>query len=198
VRTNHNRHDGRRAAIISCAIRQLGNGYDQVSVGSIARELNVSKGVLTYHFPHKRQLMEAVVEEIILAYAAYIEQQGQDTSESIVARLQTYISTTLGYMYEHNEELVALLEIGDHLRGGNGQLYGRPFQDEALNVLRTILEHGQENGEFGSFDVATMALVIKGALDAHLRSWHDTDRAAVDLETVIDQLNNILVKAVRK
>src|SRR5699024_10801012 len=47
-------------------------GYVNASVGNIAKRANVSKGVITYHFPQKEDIMDAIVQELYQKGAEFI------------------------------------------------------------------------------------------------------------------------------
>lgn len=53
-----------RAHILECARRLFNaHGYSQVSMRAIAQEVGISPGNLTYHFPQKADIVEALMAE---------------------------------------------------------------------------------------------------------------------------------------
>ncbi|WP_206059442.1 TetR family transcriptional regulator, partial [Nonomuraea zeae] len=58
--------EARRAQIISCAIEVLADqGYPHTTLAKIAKQAKISTGVISYHFGGKKQLIQAVVEEVV-------------------------------------------------------------------------------------------------------------------------------------
>jgi hypothetical protein len=49
--------------------------------------------------------------------------------------------------------------------------WSREINKRAFGYLSGILEHGQQNGEFGSFPVAQVVPIIQGALDGLILQW---------------------------
>ncbi len=66
----------RRAQIVEYAIETLAEvGYSQASLGQIAKRAKISKGVISYHFTNKEELLEQVVTEYFLARESFIRPQ---------------------------------------------------------------------------------------------------------------------------
>src|SRR6516225_5083408 len=94
----------RRAQIIDCAIDTIAElGFAKASVDQIARRVGVSKGVITYHFPNKEEIVDAIIEKAVSAGRAYIESH-------------------LEFMDAHRKLLIALLEIAMNARRADGSL----------------------------------------------------------------------------
>src|ERR1700741_2209834 len=65
----------RRAQLVGCAIDALVEvGYQQTTVAEVARRAGVSKGVVTYYFPARDDLIWAVVAAV---FASVGEQVGR-------------------------------------------------------------------------------------------------------------------------
>ena len=63
--------NARRAQIIECAINAIAElGYANASLAEIAKRAGVSKGVISYHFDGKRELMQQVINTVIEKAAA--------------------------------------------------------------------------------------------------------------------------------
>jgi TetR/AcrR family fatty acid metabolism transcriptional regulator len=56
----------RRGQIVQCAIDAIAElGYANASLAEIARRAGVSKGVISYHFEGRRELVEEVVKSVL-------------------------------------------------------------------------------------------------------------------------------------
>jgi len=64
----------RRDQLVGCAIEAIAQlGYPRTTVAEVARRAGVSKGVVTYHFPAKDDLIQAVITDVIAEMAQYLE-----------------------------------------------------------------------------------------------------------------------------
>src|SRR6266700_2874783 len=138
----------RRAQIIECAIETIATlGYPQASLAQIARRAGISKGVITYYFSSKEELLEQVVTEIYTAAVQAVTPQitAQPTTQ---LRLQVYIRSAVDYIGAHRTRMVALLEIALNFRTADGKLRYRGTEEWVLTALEALLRQGQEEGEF--------------------------------------------------
>ena len=63
------KRDTRQAILDTAKTLFSQRGYNAVSIGEIARALNISKGNLTYHFKKKEEIMEAILGSITPTYS---------------------------------------------------------------------------------------------------------------------------------
>src|SRR6266567_2719673 len=182
----------RRAQIIECAIETIATlGYAQASLAQIAKQAAISKGVITYYFTSKEELLEQAAPEIYTAAVQAVTPQiaAQPTAQR---RLQAYIRSAVDYIGTHRTWMVALLEIALNFRTADGKLRYRGTEEWILTALEALLHQGQEEGEFRAFDLRVMAVTIRQAIDAvaPLLAAHptlDTDSYAQELVTLFDR-----------
>jgi hypothetical protein len=63
--------------------------------------------------------------------------------------------------------MAALTEIGPHARDASGLPYtSQSAQEPSVRGLEGLLSAGQRSGEFRDFDARSMAVMIRGAIDA--------------------------------
>ena len=63
----------RRAQIVAAAIDTLAEvGYARASLGRIAQRIGISRGLISYHFAGKDELMTEVVREVLEQGTAYM------------------------------------------------------------------------------------------------------------------------------
>ncbi|PEM02715.1 TetR/AcrR family transcriptional regulator, partial [Bacillus pseudomycoides] len=87
----------RRAQIVECAIETIAEvGYAQASLGQIAKRAKISKGVISYHFTNKKELLEQVVTDYYIACQSFICPQIEDQT-SPKGMLQTYVESNLKF-----------------------------------------------------------------------------------------------------
>ncbi|WP_141770577.1 TetR/AcrR family transcriptional regulator, partial [Bacillus sp. MUM 116] len=112
----------RRAQIVECAIETIAElGYAQASLGQIAKRANISKGVISYHFSNKEELLEQVVMEYYLACQSFISPQ-VDAQTSARDMLNKYIDSNLNFVDENRKHVFAVIEIVSNERTEDGKL----------------------------------------------------------------------------
>jgi TetR/AcrR family fatty acid metabolism transcriptional regulator len=156
----------RRAQIVDCAIDTIAEvGFAKASVDQIARRAGVSKGVITYHFPSKEEIVDAVIEKVIAAGRTYMEPRIM-AETSAAGRLRAYIESDLEFIDAHRKPLIALVEIAMSARRADGsRVIGPESLAQRAASLEDLLRAGQRSGEFRRFNTRVMALTIIQAID---------------------------------
>jgi TetR/AcrR family transcriptional regulator, fatty acid metabolism regulator protein len=141
-------------------------GYGQASLARIAERAGTSKGVISYHFAGKDDLIREIVAEVLARGEAYMLPRilGQPSGPGM---LRAYIESNLSFMREHRNHVLAFLSIFLNARGDDGSpLFDEKSLDHAVTSLEQLLAHFQATGDFRpDFDPHVMALAIRGAID---------------------------------
>jgi TetR/AcrR family transcriptional regulator, fatty acid metabolism regulator protein len=156
----------RRAQIVDCAIDAIAElGYAKASVDQIAKRVGVSKGVITYHFPSKDEIVHAIIAKVFAMGRAYMEPRIMAES-SAAGRLRAYIESDLAFIDIHRKPLIALVEIAVGARNADGSLViGPESLAQRAARLEELLRAGQKAGEFRRFSTRVMALTVIQAID---------------------------------
>jgi TetR/AcrR family transcriptional regulator, fatty acid metabolism regulator protein len=156
----------RRSQIVDCAIDTIAEmGFAKASVDQIAKLAGVSKGVITYHFPNKQEIVDAVIEKVVAAGRAYVEPRVM-AETSAAGRLRTYIESSLEFINAHRKPLIALVEIAMSARRVDGSLViGPDWLAQRAASLEALLRAGQRSSEFRRFNTRVLALTIIQAID---------------------------------
>jgi TetR/AcrR family fatty acid metabolism transcriptional regulator len=189
----------RRDQLVNCMIEVITEvGFARASVGELARRAGVSKGVVTYHFAAKDDLIRAVIADVIGSMAEYLEprilaaEPGRFPERFIAA----YVTAWAGYYRSHARQVLALVRIFNGFRDESGRpnpAFGVRAGEVA--AIEQVLRVGQDMGRFGSFDPHVMASVIKVAVDDLLTQFvNDPD---LDLEGYAAQLAALFERATR-
>lgn len=135
-------------------------------MSKIAKLAKISTGVISYHFGSKDELIKAVVAHVAkLAVDMMVPRiTAQPTASEA---LRAYLTANLEFMRLHPQPVLALVEIlsNGHAEDGGPSPYAEQ-NGTALTDLEQVLAWGQESGEFRDFDLRTMAIAIRGAIDA--------------------------------
>jgi TetR/AcrR family transcriptional regulator, fatty acid metabolism regulator protein len=185
----------RRDQLVDCAIDALVElGFQRTSVGEVARRAGVSKGVVTYHFPARDDLIFAVATHIFGSMVAFMDPGGQEVApETFVA---AYITAWVEYYRLHTRYLLAIAEIWANFRDKDGRrVFGPATQARELADVERYLKLGQARGHLRAFDARVMAVSMKSALDA-LTSQLVAD-PGLDLEAYGAELVALFERATR-
>jgi AcrR family transcriptional regulator len=159
----------RRAQIVAAAIDTIAEvGYARASLGRIAARIGISRGLISYHFAGKDELIKEVVHAVIEQGKAYMQPRilAQSTGSGM---LRAYIESNLAFMREHPNHLIAIVEIARNgvTPDGRRLFYGDADVDEAVRVLAHHLAGFQAAGQLrADFDPRAMAIAIRAAIDA--------------------------------
>lgn len=157
----------RRAQIVAAAIETIAElGYGQTSLARIAERAGISKGVISYHFASKDDLVREIAAEVVAKGEAYmVPKIMAETSGRGILRV--YIESNLAFMRDHRNHLVAFLDIFFNARDDEGRpLVEEKALDYMVTSLEQVLAHFQALGEFRhDFDPHAMAMAIRGAID---------------------------------
>ncbi|MEV1249235.1 TetR/AcrR family transcriptional regulator [Nonomuraea sp. NPDC050022] len=185
--------EARRAQIVASAIEVIAeSGFAGASLARIAQHAGISKGVISYHFAGKDELMEEVVNQVYSAIDEHVRAR-MEGQESATDLLRTYILAIASHMKEHRTQLRALGQIYYNLRTADGQpRYGFKANEETYAALERIYRAGQAAGEFRTFDVRVMAVTMSSAIDNMFGYWvtypdHDLDAHARELADLFER-----------
>ncbi|MCA1028926.1 TetR family transcriptional regulator [Cytobacillus kochii] len=190
----------RRAQIVECAIETIAEiGYAQASLGKIAKRANISKGVISYHFANKEELLEQIPIEYYLAWQAYISPR-IEAQKSPKEMLQVYIESNLTFIDENRQHVFAVIETVSNKRTTDGKLQFAADHDEAILLpIENILTLGMQKGVFREFtrsSARVMALTIRSAIDGFTLEL--TRKPHLDVQQYTRELVTIFDKSTKK
>lgn len=162
----------RRQQIIEATIQTIAKaGYLQASLAEIARAIGVSKGVISYHFANKDDLIAQVIETLRATSSAYLQAQ-VDAQTSVAGKLRTFIEASFIFAQTHREHMVTLLDL--LVSFGSSTERQRQYAggyNLGRGYLEALLERGQQAGEFRVFSTTTLAALILSAIDGAIMQW---------------------------
>lgn len=156
----------RRAQIIRCAIDALAEvGFGGASLAEIAKRAGVSKGVVSYYFAGKDDLLGHVLFDVYTrAGAAIAERVAKEQDPA--GTIRGYIEANLEFLATHPADIAAVVEVAANARRPDGSLRFAPQgEDPVLGHLEQLLREGQASGAFRDFDARSLAIIIRGAID---------------------------------
>ena len=156
----------RRAQIVEAAIETLAEvGYAHASLARIAARLGISKGVISYHFAGKDDLIAEIVSQVLQRAWAYIQPriEARTTGPEM---LRAYIESHFEFMRDNPKQLSAVVEIvRATIAGAKSPFTGD--RDGAVHMLAELLTRFQAAGDLRpDFDPNAMAIAIRAVIDA--------------------------------
>jgi len=181
----------RRGQIAAAAIDTIAEaGYAGASFARIAERLGISRGLISYHFAGKDDLIKQVVHQAAEQAKAYIRPRLLAESTGPGA-LRAYIESNLAFMRDHRNNVIAMIEIA---RSAEGRHIFHSDTDvvDAVRALEDGLSGFQAAGQFRpDFDPHVMAIAIRAAIEAAsprlaLDPDFDMDNYAGEIATVFE------------
>ena len=170
----------RRAQIVTAAIDTIADaGYAGASFARIAERARISRGLISYHFAGKDDLIKQVVHQAAEEAKAYIRPRilAESTGPGMI---QAYIGSNLAFMRDHRNNVIAMIEIARSAEGRR-VFYTDTDVIDAVSALERLLSGSQKAGQLRpDFDPRVMAIAIRAAIEAA------SSRLALDAEFDID------------
>jgi AcrR family transcriptional regulator len=189
----------RRDQLVDCMIDAIAElGFARASVGEVARRAGVSKGVVTYHFAAKADLIGAVIADVLASMREYLEPRihAADPMQFPERFIAAYVTEWAGYYRTHARQVLALVRIYNGFRDESGRpnpAFGVRAEDVA--IVERVLRLGQDRGRLGIFDARVMAALMKAAVDDLLTQFADDPE--LDLEAYAVELVALFERATR-
>jgi AcrR family transcriptional regulator len=157
----------RRAQIVEAAVETIAEGgYAKASLSSIGARLGISKGVISYHFAGKEDLVAEIVTQVLQQARAYMQPriEAQKTGPEM---LRAYIESNLEFMRDNPNQISALVEIVRAAIAGATSPFSGSNRDAGVHILAELLTRFQASGELrADFDPTAMAIAIRAVIDA--------------------------------
>jgi AcrR family transcriptional regulator len=193
--TQRKRHD----QLVDCMIDAIVElGFPRATVAEVARRAGVSKGVVTYHFAAKDDLIRAVIADVLGSMAEHMEARllAAEPVKFPEKFLAAYVTAWAEFYRTHGREVLALVRIYNGFRDESGR--PNPAFDARAGdvaVVERVLGLGQDKGSLGTFDARVAAAVIKAAVDDLLIQYADDPE--LDLEAYGAELVTLFERATR-
>ena len=138
-------------------------GFDAISMNTIAEAAGVCKANVFHHFTSKKDLYLAVVRRACADASGHLDELGTEDAP-LTDRLETFATAHLQTLLKHEQVTRLILR---ELLGGNppaGQDLAEQVYGEKFARFVSILRAGQQSGQLrDGFDPAVVATLIIGA-----------------------------------
>ncbi len=188
----------RRGQIVAVARKIVAEeGLEALTIGSLEARLAFSRGVITYHFQNKDDIVHAVLESAIEEINAGTDAQlGQNLSAE--ERVRTTLKMYVRGFLEHVEATRILLSFWGRIssdkraRKANATLYAA-YRRGAAHMI----EAGKVAGEFAAdLNVDAMAASLVGVvIGIAMQSYFE--KGAIDTDTAVDEAAHAFIGRLR-
>lgn len=163
-RTQAERTRSTRGALVGAARRLFGErGYADVGTEEIVREAGVTRGALYHHFGGKRELLEAVYEDVEADLTQRIGEAVADLeATSPMAAMQEGVGMFIDATAEPEVQRIVLLDAPAVL---GWERWREIAANYGLGMIESILAAAIEAGEIEPQPIPALAHVLMGALD---------------------------------
>ena len=174
-----------RQALMKAAAAEFDrHGYDGTSLSAISKAAGLSIGAVTFHFPTKVHLADAVQEE------------GRSVTVAALERLAAEPMTPLRMVIDLTLELTRLMEqepaVRSTIRLSRERSAAVSWSDSWLPTVRSLLDRAYESGQLHTdalpADVTTLVEHLTSGAEAYLRSRMGSDPA---FESAVAQLKRV-------
>lgn len=157
----------RRRQVLQGAIELLAEGGSSAaSLAAIADRVGVSKGVISYHFAGKDDLLRELVTSVLADAAAFMTSR-VEAAGSMTDKLRAYVLSNVEYLSGHRHEILALTAVLNAAPpGSDGEPMYEANGQDAVGALTTLLVAGQRAGEFTDFSAPVVARSLRASIDA--------------------------------
>jgi len=181
------RRDLRRAQIIAAARRLVAaGGHGALTINALEKELGFTRGVITYHFDNKDEIVLALLDDAIAeidratVQAVLAEQRATD---KVLAALRGMVRGFLA-IEEAGRVLLSFwsrLKEDPRAAEKNAALYAR-WRKTAADLVR----RGQAAGQLGPCDADTMGALLVGiVIGVVTQAWFEA--GAIDPEAIVEE-----------
>lgn len=174
-----------REALVRAAASEFDRaGYDGTSLARVSKSVGVSIGAVTFHFPTKNELADAV------------QQVGRSVTWATVQGVLAESGTALGVVVDLTLALARLMEQEPSVRAAIRLSRERPdalpWSAIWLPTVRKLLDEAHETGQLHAAtlpaDVTKLVEYLTSGAEAHLRSRAGSD---VAFESAVAQLKRL-------
>jgi TetR/AcrR family fatty acid metabolism transcriptional regulator len=167
-------------------------GYFAARMTDVAKQAEVADGTLYLYFEGKEHLLQSIFDDVLGRFIERLEQEMahlDDPLDKLRVMVRLHLET-LG----RDRDLAHGLQIETRHSRRFMSLFTRGKLGEYLNLVRSIVEEGQELGVFRrDISPGLTTNVVFGAVDELVMSWILTDQPG-DLVRGVDPLLEILTR----
>jgi len=168
--TNSHREE-KRQRILRAAIEEFARkGYFSARMADIAKAASVADGTIYLYFEGKEHLLISIFDDVLSSFISQLKEEIEDAGDPITKlgiMLRLHLETLA-----HDRSLAHVLQIETRHTRQFMSLLTRGRLGEYLDLIRAIIEEGQEVGVFRrDLSPGLVTNIVFGAVDELVNSW---------------------------
>lgn len=167
-----------RERVMQVALQMfLANGYAGTSLKSVADELGVSPPALYWYFPSKEDLYSSVIEQAMQEFLDYVRDSITDNDP--VYKLSQLVRAHVTWQLQQSE-IAQAFDLTMTVKGRSTEIPEsrlapiRKLEHDYVDLVRSILRGGVEQGVFAVDDLVTTAFAIITMCE-YVNTWYNAD-----------------------
>ena len=182
--------------ILDAAIRVFARkGFYNSTISDVAKVAEVAEGTIYLYFKNKDDLLISIFEQSMDLFVQEVNRELAGVTDP-KEKLKKFLSLHLR-LVEENPDLAQVLQI--ELRQSSKfmkEYEGGKFSDY-LNIVRSIIEEGQEKGIFRSdLEPRILRRAIFGAVDELALEWLLMRKKKYSLDDCSQQIGEMFIKGI--
>jgi len=151
--------------ILQCVVETIADeGYARATIGELSNRLEVSKGVIQYHFPTKEELIQETVAYIYATARDYMSSQIWQTTNEW-EQIRSFIELSCQFYQQYPMHIKALQAIRSNFQPLMHTSLAVTLYERELSDLADVFASGQKKGVLRKFDTDIAALTLRMALN---------------------------------
>lgn len=169
----------RRSQIVAAAREKiLEKGFENATIAEIANAIDVSKGVILYHFDNKSELGKAVIEDILESYGSHIVDELEKRSTAIEKLLDFPVVCAKYFERRQAEFLLYVDTLGSFASINEKRDYMAQANQKQREFLVQIVKQAKKEGSISAVKPEPIADTIQAFVDG-INSQYCSDPKAV-------------------
>lgn len=166
-------------------------GYEGISIRSLAKRVGIAPSVLYHHFKSKDELLRHMFEYI--SHDLGVKRAKLSTEKTASALLKQRIA----FQFDHAQEIVAILKFYLSYRNEFPFLESGFFPEKAYLHIEEVLTKGVERGEFASQNIREDAKVIAHAINGFILEYYPRTIKVGERQRLVDSIHLFIIRALR-
>lgn len=174
--------DARRRQILDAALKLFAErGYDRTSLSDLAARINVSKGVVSYHFQGKAELGREALRHLLRRYRDFVRTRLDAKPTARLRLLELPLACIDFVQGDPMQYLVYLDTLGSFGTARERQEFMARALAGMRRLITDLISAAQTEGSVAKFPPGPLADLIQASVDG-LTEQAALDPSAVDLE----------------
>ncbi|MCX8062027.1 MAG: TetR/AcrR family transcriptional regulator, partial [Anaerolineales bacterium] len=163
-------HTAKRKRILDAALRLIyTKGFERMTIQDLIAELGISKGALFHYFPSKRELLEALVDQMTTDILHHLTPILEDHTLNARQKLEKYFRAALHWKTERRDLLIAITRAWylDENAIVRQKAFDKGMIEQLVPILVQLIEQGNHDGCWNVAQpkaVATMSVYLLQSL----------------------------------